>query len=466
MNVFSTKTAALRAAPDPAKHVRFTYGMVLNAEDFGQEFAYLSARDQWMVRDLVGYGTVSGLKVTYEQNGTRPRLVVAPGVAVTPRGEMVRVGRAQCAYLNDWLKTDEAAARAEAAKASPTMSRIDAYVTLCYRACETDDLPIPGEPCRDESDMMAPSRVADDFKLELRLDPPAQPDEQAVRDFVTWLAGIPIVDGPSSVTLSQFLEAIKYAATLIGSPPSSPPDFMYGAPPAAVQIGRADACRYLRAAYRLWVIELRARWSASWWDAQAACCGATAPAESPESCVLLTRVSIPLVIGGPAGAQAWQVAAAPEPEIDDEERPFLVPVRMLQEWLWCGCACSSSGSGAAAEADGLVVAAGHLTVTSPPQPPVGRYQLQAVRPSPLPPAPPAWSAGDFWVLFKDYQRPAPGGDFSYVVSVTPMVGPLVNPRLEVAAFDTEGIRLRLKNNTVPASPTNLEFMIEVKKYAR
>jgi len=102
MHVFSTKVAQLVGAPpDPAKHVRFTDGMILGVDDFTQEFAYLSNRNRWMVRDLIGYGTVSGLRVWLEDDGSKgPRVVVEPGVAVTPRGDMVRVPAAQCASLN------------------------------------------------------------------------------------------------------------------------------------------------------------------------------------------------------------------------------------------------------------------------------------------------------------------------------------------------------------------------------
>jgi hypothetical protein len=460
MNVFSTTPATpLRAAPDPFKHVKYTYGMVLGAEDFAQEFSYLAAHDHWITRDLIGYGTVSGLKVTYEQNGGRPRLLVAPGVAVTPRGEMVRVPRAQCAFLNDWLKSEAAAARADAARTSPTDSRIDVYIALCYRECETDDLPIPGEPCRDEADLMAPSRVADDFKLDLRLDPPEQPDERAVRDFVQWLSAIPIVDGPSSVTLPEFLDAIRYGAALVGSPPSLPPDFMFGSPPASVQVGRADVCRYLRAAYRLWTVELRGRWYASWWNSNGCCSGSTKPAESPESCVLLSRVSLPLVLSSVTGSPVWQVASAIDPTVDDEERPFLVPLRMLQESLWCGCAGGSA-------AGGSIVAAGSLGVTVGPTVPSGPFGLIAFRPTTVPAGPPAWTAGDFWLQFNGYEGPGRARSFDYVINVTPVLGDLANPRVDVAAFDAEGIRLRLKENTRPVSPAGLELMVEVKKYAR
>jgi hypothetical protein len=52
--------------PDRAKHVNYTLGMVLGVADFNQEFAYLDGRGEWLARDLIGYGTVCGLKVSVD----------------------------------------------------------------------------------------------------------------------------------------------------------------------------------------------------------------------------------------------------------------------------------------------------------------------------------------------------------------------------------------------------------------
>src|SRR5262245_24165111 len=84
---------------DPTKHVNYTLGMVLGVDDFTQEFAYLSGRGQELARTLGGYGTVSGLRVTIEG----PQVVVSPGVAVSPSGQIIRVTPTQCADLNKWL---------------------------------------------------------------------------------------------------------------------------------------------------------------------------------------------------------------------------------------------------------------------------------------------------------------------------------------------------------------------------
>jgi len=461
----ASPVSPLRGTPDPSKHVRFTYGMVLDAEDFGQEFAYLSARGEWMVRDLIGYGTVSGLLVTYEPNGTSPRLVVGAGAAVTPKGELVRITRAQCADLNKWLQMPEVSQQATALRSTPTASRLDVYVTLCYRECEVDPLPIPGEPCRSEDEMTAASRVADDFRLDLRLTPPEQPDEQAVRDFVQWLAAIPIIDGASSVSLAQFLQAVRTAAIPIGSPPGSPPDFMYGFPPLNLSIGRGDVCTYIRAAYRLWVTELRPKWNAAWWDAQACACDGPNAAPRPEPCVLLSRATLWLARGLSA-SDPWTIDSSHVPSVADDDRPFIVPTRMLQEWLWCGCSCGMSAS-TAATAGGSVVAAGMVTVVSSAAPPapVGVYGLQVFRPTVVPVG---WSAGDFLVRFNTYANPtAASSHHVYIVTATPVVASATaNPRIEVAVFDPNGIRLRFKSNTTVSSPINQQFLLEVKQYAR
>ena len=108
MSTFKKCTAATGTGScDPTKHVNYNLGMVLGVDDFTQEFTYLSGRDQWIVRDLIGYGTVTGLKVSSEVDVKGPRVVVSPGVAVSPCGQMVRTPIAQCAYLNDWLKLDQ-----------------------------------------------------------------------------------------------------------------------------------------------------------------------------------------------------------------------------------------------------------------------------------------------------------------------------------------------------------------------
>ncbi|MDX6474540.1 MAG: hypothetical protein QOH95_51, partial [Gaiellaceae bacterium] len=261
MTAFAPQAALSSAAPpDPTKHVDYTLGMILGVDDFTQDFAYHEARIQWLARDLIGYGTVSGLRVSTGDGGRDGPLVrVEPGVALTPSGRLVCVPGAQCAQIVDWL----AAHRVEIVRevSSPPADAVRAYVVLSYREVETDLLPVPGEPCRSADELMAPTRVQDSFALELRLEPPPETEELVVRDFVAWLRGVEVVDTTTG-TLDDFVGAIR---GLSRGASTSPPetagdvslDFLNDLPPSTLQIPRAHVGEYLHAAFALWATELR-----------------------------------------------------------------------------------------------------------------------------------------------------------------------------------------------------------------
>src|SRR5215471_12463192 len=148
MTSFAPASASPSAASlDPTKHVNYTLGMVLGVDDFTQEFAYLSGRDQELARTLGGYGTVSGLHVSIEP----PQVVVSPGVAISPSGKVIRVTPSQCADINKWLAAHSAEIAATLFSpplssprlASPPGSTVSLYVVLRYLECPTDMLPVP-----------------------------------------------------------------------------------------------------------------------------------------------------------------------------------------------------------------------------------------------------------------------------------------------------------------------------------
>lgn len=168
---------------------------------------------------------------------------------------------------------------------------------------------------------MAPSRLTDDFKLELRFVAPDQREEDAIRDFVAWLSQVEIKDAPGAATLEEFEQAIRNAAHLIGSPLSSPFDFMYDSPPMSLHLHPADAPEYLRAAFRIWTTELRGLWKA------AGCTGIP-----DEECVMLAQLEVP-VLHLPGG---WQVDGVRPVGVHEERRPYLIHLRLLQEWLLGG----------------------------------------------------------------------------------------------------------------------------------
>lgn len=318
------------AEPDSTKHVKYTLGMVLGVDDFTQEFAYLAGRDRWLARDLLGYGTASGLRVGVEVEDRAPQIVVTPGVAVSPRGQLIRVAPAQCADLNLWLAARHEELRQRLRGAAGNRALLRLYLVLCYRDCATDLLPIPGEPCRSQEETMAPSRLADDFKLELRYEAPDQREEDALRDLVEWLGQVEVTDEPgSSSTLAELEKAIRDAAHAPSSPPS-PPDFFYGSPPEALRIHPSMAYEYLRAAFRIWTTELWPNWHEKSADRRDVLPGAAAD----EDCVLLAEVSVPLARA--TANTIWQVEDATRVEVHEERRPYLVHLRMLQELVISG----------------------------------------------------------------------------------------------------------------------------------
>jgi hypothetical protein len=457
--------------PDPTKHVNYVQGMILGVDDFNQEFAYLSERDQWLARDLLGYGTVTGLAVTIEASDKGSRVAVSTGVAISPRGQLIRVAPRQCAILNDWLNHAEIKANI-----LPGTKVLRAYVVLCYRDCPTDAVPILGEPCRTEAESLAPSRIIDDFRLELRLDPPAQREEDAVRDFVAWLRQVDIADfTPGPDDLKHFLDDIRTAAHELQSPLGSPLDFLYGSPPSNLLMPRTQLCQWLRAAFGLWVTELRPLWH-SQWVADCGCGGSsyasgTVQKQQNEEGVLLAEVDVPVL----QVAAGWSVDPARGTTINEERRPYLLHLRMLQDWLICGQLTSSapvsSPLGPAVQGQFVEHSAGagrYLTVAAglfraANGAAVGpTYNNLGARPA---------GAGLYFLTFGSgganrpdtvYVQPAGASpSFMYIVKGTLFVKQLAAgaaASFNVLAFTPTGIQIQI---TGPPSDPSDSFMIEI-----
>lgn len=310
------------AQPDPCKHVNYVLGMLLGKADFDQEFAYHDGRSRAILRELIGYGTVRGLPLRFDPKGPNgPRLVVGPGLAVTPGGAIACVSADQCADLNPWLHSqrDELVKRV----ASPP-DLLPVYVVLGYRTRLTDRRPIPGEPCRTDDDLAAETRIADDFCLELRFEPPPQREEDALRQFVALLRGA-IDDGASPAPqLADFLDALRDAMT-----PASPP--LSVSPPNGIPRIPRDRCEdYLREALHLWITELRPQSML-----RTGCCGSRGEAPASDPGLLLARADLPLVHVG----SDWAISDLVDAEVDLATRPRLLHLRMLQE-LVDPCCCA------------------------------------------------------------------------------------------------------------------------------
>lgn len=343
MEDFTSRMATLSAASDPTKHVNYTYGMVLGVDDLTQEFAYHSGRDQWTARDTIGYGTVNGLRVTIAPNANGETEVnVTAGTALSPRGQLIHVPAAQCANLVKWLAIEKNRKAVSKEVGTPPAAPLTLSVVLCYRACPTDKVPVPGEPCRSEEDSMAYSRLRDDFKLELRIkragEPvsPDQREEDALRDFIRWLnEHLVITDEDDNLTEeADFVNALLQAASPITSPPAgSPPDFMIDdSPPGQMRVRADEACNFMRIAFGLWTTELRPRWRPAQFNTQSTSCapdGTDAGTITDDNCVLLADLRVPLT-------NQVLLDTTQKVRVLEERRPYLIHLRMLQEWLMCG----------------------------------------------------------------------------------------------------------------------------------
>jgi hypothetical protein len=311
------------AATDPASHVNFTKGMVLGVDDYRQEHAYLSGAIHWLARETLGYGVTTGLAVTIESGAEGPIVRVAAGAALLPSGRLVCVAGDQCARLNSWLQTAANAAAVErqlSGPASPPSSPPDAanitlYLILSHHKCLTLPVLIPGEPCRSEDELMAPSRVTDDYRLKLALSPPPMREHEAAMSFAAFMGSISIVATASS-PVENWLRALEDWAGSLGfpePPPSSPPS-------GPLEIASADWPAFHALALRFWASRVRP-------GAMARRCRSAG--SSDDDRLLLARLEVPVIHAGTPPADQWQVDSGGGPVVVDEAVRATLPSLQL-----------------------------------------------------------------------------------------------------------------------------------------
>ena len=300
---------------DPYKRVYYSHGLVLGVDEFVQEELYLLERHRMHNRGLHGYGTVCGLRLDTRETDGQTEILVGPGVAVDPQGREIRVAEGQCARIDDWLLRhhDEVAAQLGSPPAS-SPAQLALHLVLCHAECATDQVPVPSGPCQSLERTMVPSRIADDFRLELRADlaSPEQLEERALRDLVALLDAIPVLDAAGSMTEADMVELVR-ALLPGGSPPAASP------PAPAGHMRPDDAPELIRVAFRVWVTDVRPQLLSDGRN-----CAGGPPAED---CVLLARVEF-AVEDTAAGLRLSGAV-----HFDERERPFLLSSRLLQEYL-------------------------------------------------------------------------------------------------------------------------------------
>lgn len=347
---FSATSAAPR--PDPTRHVNFTTGMVLGVDDYRAEFGYLSARDRRMLREAHGYGTLAGLEVLLESDGEAgPRIKVSPGSAAAPSGQLICIGREQCGSINQWLAREEVRSRLDAMQAETPAAdvlRFPIWLTLCYRDCGVASVPVPGEPCRSDAELMVPSRIADDYALAFELAPPAMTEAEAIALFDAWFGGIAVDNGSDDdpAGLAALTESARQQLDALFPAPAGDPVVPDSLDPITVHPDLAPGL--FAAIKRLWVTRVRPRVMAL------RCADSGAP---EDDCVLLARIDL----GAVSTPEGWQVAnIAEDPNgfdatIDHSERPLLLSSAFTQSPAGEDLSASDSGmSVAMLGADGVI----------------------------------------------------------------------------------------------------------------
>lgn len=310
---------SVASVANPAHHVHFSTGMVLGVDDYAQEFSYHSARDKWLVRELGGYGTLSGLAVTVEDGGAQgPQVKVTAGSAATPGGQLICVGSEQCGSLNAWLQRKDISTRVDAmgAETAPdNEARLKVWLTLCYTSCAIAPVPIPGQPCRSEEDLMAPSRVADDYVLTLSLDPPPMTEARALELIEIYLGSL-VGDAPAVLTPAALRTLRGRIAGQL--------DAMFAPNPVALSGVAFEALHYfpdqysglLRFIRNHWITRLRPFVMAQ---------RCNAPAVPANDCVLLSTFTVPVI--NPGGQWALSGAIG-DIDHDESDRPMLMSSAM------------------------------------------------------------------------------------------------------------------------------------------
>ena len=329
---------------NPTLHVNYTKGGA------GRRRLHAGIRlpfepDQWAVRELLGYGTTSGLAVFIEDTGEDgPRVHVKRGAAVVPSGQLVCVPNDQCAFINQWLAKPENATRIDQQELVND-GNLSLYLTLCYRDCTAVPVPIPGDPCRSEDQLMADSRIADDYYLELRTERRRRREEDALRDFVAWLKQhVTVTENISPAPAeADWINALKAAVKpwfdAIAENPTKSPAELYAmlkdSLTANLSVMSESFGEFLHAVFRFWITELRPLWMAR-------LCGT--PSENTDNCVLLARLIVPVIEVGEESS-VWQVnGQAADVTVDENSRPYRVSMRLLQEWLLWNTAPAQAGA--------------------------------------------------------------------------------------------------------------------------
>lgn len=218
------------------ERVNYATGVMLQADDFQAEQTYHRSRLAQLIRHLMGFGTLAGLKVLApppENNLIEIR--VQPGVAVDRYGRMIEIRQPQCIELARWFAAQQQAQLRISTHAKPRIAldkAVVADVFLSAHGCGRGKTPSFASGPFDALDALVASRVAENAKIELVLRseggpapipqpanfwPKAGADAKAQLDAVmgSWDRGIADLANENLKPLTEHVQGRDYSALLL-----------------------------------------------------------------------------------------------------------------------------------------------------------------------------------------------------------------------------------------------------------
>jgi hypothetical protein len=151
--------------------VNYETGVLLAAEDFRDEQTYHRTRLATVLKYVVGFGTLAGLRVTPPAVGDAElELSVEPGIAIDRYGRLIELQAAQCMRLARWFAAQTTPDLNAAIQHSPRVTvpvAVVADVFLSAATCPRGKTPSFQTGTFDALDAVIPARLAENASLEL-----------------------------------------------------------------------------------------------------------------------------------------------------------------------------------------------------------------------------------------------------------------------------------------------------------
>jgi hypothetical protein len=163
----------------PPERVNYATGVLLQAEDFRDEQTYHRARLATALSNLIGHGTVAGLRVLPpESEDNELEVRVEAGLAIDRFGRLIEVTEPWCIRLARWFAGQETGALRAAvhrSQVAPIPVGVVADLFLSVADCGRRKTPSFAQGPFDALDALVPARLAEEPSFELVMRPESDP---------------------------------------------------------------------------------------------------------------------------------------------------------------------------------------------------------------------------------------------------------------------------------------------------